>query len=427
MKETDIKSPNQVTSEDYSPNIPLRAEEMDYNLLNDILKCKVYYLDSKILADRIKSDNIELRGTRGIGKTTRILAAFNILAEEDIFPAGVYFDIFTGDIKAFDPRIYLSEENREKWEWTLKADLTDPKKLINEAEVVCIDNWDYVGDLVAREATRDIGKAVMNELALIALEQRDEGKRIIISTKNPIYEYNRYIESENLEEISGLEDISGLPICVEPPLSSCLFSVYRVKADRKIEYMWEKHSNNLPRSFVNMLNKFGKKTREGIEIKWDYVINRDDIFNEINSVVRDENLSGIILENPKTFPPQILKIWLKKYSIKGVEDCEEKLKKISESISIMKNRVEEIKKYKSEIRECKALACEEQILKKLYEVLSSPLYQGLNGNTLDERINILERVYDPDGRLIMLESKINDFLKEILDWGHYKDLFSRKN
>ena len=89
MKETDIKSPNQVTSEAYSPNIPLRAEEMDYNLLNDILNWIIYDIDSKILEDRIKKDKMELRRKRGIGKTTRILAAFNNLAEEDIFPAGV--------------------------------------------------------------------------------------------------------------------------------------------------------------------------------------------------------------------------------------------------------------------------------------------------------------------------------------------------
>ena len=109
----------------------------------------------------------------------------------------------------------------------------------------------------------------MTELAIRTLEEIDEDKKVIISSEEPIITLATKSEVDELYDLnSKIEDTIG----IRPSSFSTLCKAYNVKTDPEIEEIWKKESDHQPRSWVNMLNKFGKKIDNVIELRWGYII-----------------------------------------------------------------------------------------------------------------------------------------------------------
>ncbi len=108
-------------------NIPLRAEKMDYFQLRNLKKILPELGEN--IAKSLSSNNIiQVVGPKGVGKTIHLLAYFLDITEGNVdsdvdylFPGGIYFDVETGKMDIFDPKIYCSEEYLTKNSWIIGA------------------------------------------------------------------------------------------------------------------------------------------------------------------------------------------------------------------------------------------------------------------------------------------------------------------
>ena len=467
-----------IAREKFSPNIPLRAEDMEYKLLEKLMPALKYPDIILKWGHYPYSEIVEVVGPRGVGKTTNILGALNLLNKNDIFASGIYFDVVTGDIKMFDPRSYISREELEKKGITKK----NPRELIKEAQVVVIDNWHYINDLTKIKETKETGEYLIDELSQRTLEELGDNKNIIISTEDHIKDYVNFTESENFKELANYPRIT---VEMSPPEFERLCFVYNVKVDEKIESMWNLYSDFSARSFVNMINKFGRKSNGIVEVKWGYVVDRyrDKIDESLGKLIDDEDLLKFVINNPVIEPSKTVKYILggkyeTEYWKEKLKEVEKEYLEISERLLEIENKEDikryfeikgklkniknrksrihtkfletkdptyltDIEEYNSKIRDLESelknlesnpifkeykkiksertkLNIEKGKINHAINILSRPPY-NLEGEKLRDRIETLARVYDNKGQL-RIDPIRDEFLNEINVGSYFNEL-----
>ncbi|MBO8179182.1 MAG: hypothetical protein H0Z19_01665 [Archaeoglobus sp.] len=207
----------------------------------------------------LKEVNIlEIPAPKGIGKTLNVFGAFNtiIKSNPELLPISIGFDPTDGKIKIHNINCYINAEHLEKRDYLLDL---NPKELVKEADIISFDNIHYVCDL-ARENI--VSPDVMDIIAKAILDEIEEGKKIILPTENGL-KYYFCIANENGEFVELVKFIGKYEyfhrMYMFPPSVDDLCKIYNVELSEEVKVLWNKFSYNLPRSFVNMINLFGRK------------------------------------------------------------------------------------------------------------------------------------------------------------------------
>ena len=269
--------------------LPLRAEEIKCEMLERLL----YHLKHvTAITSLLKEAKIlEIPAPKGIGKTLNVFGAFNMMIKWDpeIIPVSMGFNPVDGRIKIHDLKCYMSDEYLAKRDYLLSL---SPKELVKEADVISFDNIHYVCDLV-RE--RIVSPDVMDMIAKAILDEIDEGKKIILPTESELRHYINLAneDGEFVELVKFIEkDKYFQRMYMFPPSVDELCRIYNVWLSEEVKIIWNKFSDNLPRSFVNMINLFGREiTMERVirtifqKILKDYLTND----NKLDSASRYEH------------------------------------------------------------------------------------------------------------------------------------------
>ncbi len=236
--------------------IPLRAEDINYRTLEKLLDHLKYVTGIIIL---LKESNIlEIPAPKGIGKTLNVFGAFNTMVKlnPELLPISIGFDPIDGKIKIHNLKCYINEEHLEKRDYLLDL---NPKELVKEADIISFDNIHYVCDLAKENI---VSSDVMDIIAKVILDEIDEGKKIILPTESELKCYLN-IANEDGEFVELVEFIEKdkyfQRMYMLPPSVDELCKIYNVELSKDVKTLWNKFSDNLPRSFVNMINLFGRK------------------------------------------------------------------------------------------------------------------------------------------------------------------------
>lgn len=257
--------------------LPLRAEEMSYDLFQSLHE-RGYLEYSNYIAEKMEDSNvIGILAQKGGGKTANIYGAFRILMENDKedFCSGIHFDPVSGEIDTY-PAIYVPEKRRKE------IPLSE-KELIKDSNIISVDNFHYLLDFIKRaylsgdRVAKRIGEEVVDTLSIATLEEIDDGKKIIIPSENSLNFSTLFVDSENFKELSEKieEEIRMLP----PDFNSLCYA-YNVGTDEIVEDMWKRYSDKTPRSFVNMVNRFGKKKSDRYIITWEGIAKKYRVYEK---------------------------------------------------------------------------------------------------------------------------------------------------
>ncbi len=230
--------------------IPLRAEDADRQFIEHVKKHTVDRGAPAAIIDILNdSDVVEVLAPKGVGKTLSVYVTLNVLWEEKkVHSSGIYFDPETGKISVIDSKKYCDDESFTS---------LPPKKQVEEAEVLVVDNWHYVADVVLEGYLHE---KFADTLARATVDEIESGKRVLIVTESPITHY--YALGMNGRSVKELVDYVSDPmkrVEVFPPSLSTLANIYRVYVDKEVRALWEKYSDGTPRTFANMVNALGRE------------------------------------------------------------------------------------------------------------------------------------------------------------------------
>lgn len=239
--------------------IPLRAEDAGPRLIRYLSEAigegVPNYIKSVALGREIV---MEVAASKGVGKTLNVLVALHKLwIEEGVTSAVVYFDPETGRVSVLDPSIYCGDSGF--------ADLP-PKKIVESADVVVVDNWHYVADLVVEGY---LPESFLDDLAKATLEEVETGKTVIVVTESLLDHYLAAgVRSGYLVELAEAVASSERKVYVTPPTIDELSRIYGVFVDRRIKHWWDRYSDGTPRTFARLVNEVGRVVTVRKVLEW---------------------------------------------------------------------------------------------------------------------------------------------------------------